>query len=577
MSAELWRGKRSERINMNPNSMKAALSASPVSLDSESRPTHATSSATTTSSLTEHADAENIFERREDFDPITGEVIESTNGQRSLFDLPTRELEQLTQLKRGSSKVAVSLAHSTDLDQVTTAAKIASCAQRIRLKDGRWMALNRCRSKVCAHCSNITSAKMTARLKSAMGYLGYAMKDEAHRDTAPHRLAIGLKVTLNAGESCSLDELRERLEILHDCFPRLCRITALKDQIVGYVRSTETVQSSNVDGLRCHPHIHALLLLRADSDIEKISKAIMRYWLRKMGTEHAKIGKLINVSASVKRSDIIELRSHTAADLLSWCRYATKGSYDLIGLSSHSGSQREAVQATAPDFWSAVEAATKRIRLISLGGELRRAAAEAQAEHERSERAKRRLEAVGPVPDVARDEDRVYSVASGQYVRAADHERWVEDAALSHRLSYAHPAPHFASLFQREYIAMMERAEAAHRLTLLHMLSAPEAPIPPRLKRASRELSDINTRKVRADYHEASEVEREPPQHGSPVAPSSSAPPATAQSAEPPSPPRETKPPITHRESLTIVSGTRGRVSGNSLAVVARRSDEVEP
>jgi len=518
-----------------------------------------------------------MFERHEDYDPITGEIIESADGQRSLFDLPTRELEQLTQLKRGSSKVAVSLAHSANLDQVTTAAKIASCAQRIRLKSGRWMALNRCRSKVCAHCSNITSAKITARLKSAMGYLGFAMRDEAHPDTAPHRLAIGLKVTLNAGESCSIDELRERLEILHDCFPRLCRITALRDQIVGYVRSTEIVQSASVDGLRAHPHIHSLLLLRADSDIEKISKAIMRYWLRKMGTEHAKIGKLINVSASVKRSDIIELRSHTAADLLSWCRYATKGSYDLIGLSAHSGSQREAIQATDPRYWAEVEAATKRIRLISLGGELRRAAAEAQAEHERSERAKRRIEAIGPVIEAARDEDRVYSVASGQYVRAADHGRWIADAALSHRLSYAHPAPHFASLFQREYIAMMERAEAAHRLTLLHMLSAPEAPIPPRLKRASRELSDINRTAVKADFHEVDEVEREPPQHGSPVAPSSSAPPATAQSAEPPSPPRETKPPITHRESLTIVSGARGRASGSSLAAVSPRSDEVEP
>lgn len=570
---------------MDSDNTKAAHSASPVSLNNEARSAHVVDHAAhsiviTGSSIgspSEHSTDANMFERHEDYDPITGEVIESADGQRSLFDLSTRELEQLTQLKRGSAKVAVSLAHSADLEQVTTAAKVASCAQRIRLKSGRWVALNRCRSKVCSHCANISSAKMTARLKSAMGYLGFAMKDEAHPDTAPHRLVIGLKVMLNAGESCEPHELRERLEILHDCFPRLCRITALKDQIVGYLRSTEVVQSSSVEGLRCHPHIHSLLLLRADSDIEKITKAIMRYWLRKMGTEHAKLGKLINVSASVKRSDIIELRSHTAADLLSYCRYATKGSYDLIGLSAHSGSQREAIQATAPDFWSAVETATRRIRMISLGGELRRAAAEAQAEHERSERAKRRIEAVGPVPEVARDEDRVYSVAAGQYVRAADHERWVTDAALSHRLSYAHPAPHFASLFQREYIAMMERAEAAHRLTLLHMLSAPEAPIPPRLKRASRELSDISIKKVRADYHEVDEVEREAPQHGSPVAPSSSPPPAAPRSAEPSPPPRETEPPIAHRESLTIVSGARGKASGSSLAAVSPRSDEAEP
>lgn len=570
---------------MDRNNTKTAHSASLVSLNNEARSAHVVDHAAhsiviTSSSIgspSEHTHDENLLTRREDFDPITGEVIESANGQRSLFDLSARELEQLTQLKRGSSKVAVSLAHSADLSQVSTAAKIASCAQRIRLKSGRWVALNRCRSKICSHCANISSAKMTARLKSAMGYLGFAMKDEAHPDTAPHRLVIGLKVMLNAGESCGLDELRERLEILHDCFPRLCRIAALKDQIVGYLRSTEIVQSSSVEGLRCHPHIHSLLLLRADSDIEKITKAIMRYWLRKMGTEHAKLGKLINVSASVKRSDIIELRSHTTADLLSYCRYATKGNYDLIGLSAHSGSQREAIQATDPRYWAEVEAATKRIRMISLGGELRRAAAEAQAEHERSERAKRRLEAIGPVPEVARDEDRVYSVASGQYVRAADHERWIEDAALSHRLSYAHPAPHFASLFQREYIAMMERAEAAHRLTLLHMLSAPQAPIPPRLKRVGRELSDTITRKVRADYHEADEVEREPPQQGSPVTGSSSPPPMARQSAEPSHRPREAEPPIAHRESLTIVSSARGRASGSSLAVVTRRVDEVEP
>jgi hypothetical protein len=511
---------------------------------------------------------ENTFERSESFDPVTGEIIERADGQLSLFDLTSRELEQLTQLKRGSSKVAVSLAHSSNLSQVNTAAKVASCAQRIRLKSGRWVALNRCRSKVCSHCANVTSAKMTARIKSAMGYLGVAMRDEAHRDTAPHRLAIALKVTLNAGESCELDELRERLEILHDCFPRLCRIAALKDQLIGYMRSTEVVQSSSVDGLRAHPHIHSLLLIRADSDIEKISKAIMRYWLRKMGTEHAKLGKLINVAASVKRSDISELRKHTAADLLSWCRYATKGSYDLIGLSAHSGSQREAMQATDPRYWAEVEAATKRVRLISFGGELRRATAEAQAEHERSERAKRRIEAIGPVAEVARDEDRVYSVAAGQYMRAADHERWVEDAALSHRLSYAHPAPHFASLFQAEYIAMMERAEAAHRLTLLHLLHAPQAPIPPRSKSLSRELSHINTRKARADHHEVDEVEREPPQHGSPV---------TLSSLAPPAPSRKTEPPIVHRESLTIVDSGRDKASGSSLAVVTRRDDEVEP
>jgi hypothetical protein len=418
---------------------------------------------------------------------------------------------------------------------------------------------------------------MTARLKGAMGYIGFALRDEAHPDTAPHRLVIGLKVMLNAGESCELSELRERLEILHDCFPRLCRITALKDQLVGYMRSTEVIQSSGVNGLRAHPHIHSLLLLRADSDIEKITKAIMRYWLRKMGTEHAKLGKLINISASVKRSDIIELRSHTTADLLSYCRYATKGSYDLIGLSAHSGSQREAIQATHPDYWSEVEAATKRIRLISFGGELRRATAEAQAEYERSERAKRRIEAVGPIPEIVRDEDRVYSVASGQYVRAADHERWAEDAALSHRLSYAYPAPHLASLFQREYIAMMERAEAAHRLTLLHMLSAPQAPIPPRSRPLSGDLCHIVTRKAKADFREVDDVEREPPQQGSPITSSSSPPPVAQQDAEPSRPPRGAEPPIAHRESLTIVSGTRGRATDNPMAAVTRRSDEAKP
>jgi hypothetical protein len=510
---------------MDPNNTKAAHGASLVSLNNEARSAqvvdHAAHSIVITGSSigspSQHSPEENTFDRGEDFDPITGEIIESAHGQRSLFDLPSRELEQLTQLKRGSCKVAVSLAHSAEISQVDTAAKVASCAQRLRLKDGRWVALNRCKSRVCPHCANVTSAKMTARIKSAMGYLGFAMRDEAHPDTAPHRLAIGLKVTLNGGESCDLKELHERLSILHDCFPRLCRTASLRDQLIGYVRSTEVTQSSSADGLKAHPHIHALLLLRADSDIEKIAKAIMRYWIRKMGTEHAKIGKVINVAASVKRSDISELRSHTVTDLLSWCRYATKGSYDLIGLSAHSRSQREAIQATDPRYWSKVEAATKRMRLISFGGELRRATAEAQAEHERSERAKRRIEAIGPVHEVARSEDRVYSVASGQYVRAADHERWIEDAALTHRLSYAHPVPHFGTLFQREYIAMVERAEAAHRLTLLHMLSAPQAPIPPRSKSLSRELSHINTRKVKADYHEAKEAEREPPQHGSPM------------------------------------------------------------
>lgn len=533
---------------MNPNNTKAAHGASLVSLDngaaSADDVAHAEQSPVITGSPSQHGPAENTFERGEDFDPVTGEIIERADGQLSLFDLTSRELEQLTQLKRGSCKVAVSLAHSTEISQVDTAAKVANCAQRLRLKDGRWIALNRCKSRVCPHCANVTSAKMTARIKSAMGYLGFAMRDEAHPDTAPHRLAIGLKVTLNGGESCDLKELPERINILHDCFPRLCRTAALKDQLIGYVRSTEVTQSSSADGLKAHPHIHALLLLRADSDIEEIAKAIMRYWIRKMGTEHAKIGKVINVVASVKRSDISELRRHAVTDLLSWCRYATKGSYDLIGLSAHSGSQREAIQATDPRYWAEVEAATKRVRLISFGGELRRATAEAQAEHERSERARRRIEAIGPISETARDEDRVYSVASGQYVRAVEHERWIEDAAITQRLSYAHPVPHFGTIFQREYIAMMERAEAAHRLTLLHMLSAPQASIPPRSKPLSRELSHINTRKVKADYHEAKEVEREPPQQGSPVR---------------------------GRQDLTAVVGDKRKVKAHPMAAVSPR------
>lgn len=509
---------------MIPNTTKAAHSASSVSPNNEASPSHNVSHTApesapvdiSTDQQAQHSPIEKSVEHGDNFDPITGEIIEHHDNQRSLFDLPSKELDQLTQLKRGASKVAISLAHSPEAEQVNTAAKVASCAQRLRLKSGRWIALNRCKSRVCPHCANVTSSKMTARIKSAMGFLGFAMKDEAHRDTAPHRLAIGLKVTLNTGESCELSELNERLSILHDCFPRLSRIAALKDQLIGYVRSTEIVQSSSADEPRAHPHIHALLLLRADSDIEKIAGAIVRYWIKKMRTEHNKLGKPTNAVASVKRSDIEELRSHSVSDLLSWCRYATKGSYDLIGLSTHSESQREAIQATDPAYWSKVEAATRRVRLISFGGELRRATAEAQAEHIRASRAKRRIEAVGPITETVRGDDQVYSVALSRYVKASEHERWIEDAALSSRMSYAHPAPHFASIFQREYIASMERAEAAHKLKLLLLLGAPQTPLKPSSKLTSGELSHISTRKVKADYHEADEIEREPPQNGSP-------------------------------------------------------------
>jgi len=205
----------------------------------------------------------------------------------------------------------------------------------------------------------------------------FTLLDEAHETHPANRRMIAVKVTLNSGEACSFDRLRDRLSALHKIWARLLRLTDIKEHLIGSLRASEITQSS-LD--KANPHIHGMLLMRVSTNLEEVSAIIRRYWPKAIKKEVIRVEKNRAHSAVKSVGSIEYTDTQTTHDVEGWIKYVTKGSYDFA-----KEKHRKDHSLTTRNYWIAADAAIKGMRMISFSGDLKDAV-NVVKEHERDER-----------------------------------------------------------------------------------------------------------------------------------------------------------------------------------------------
>lgn len=364
------------------------------------------------------------------FDAETGELIESdpvtspaNDDAESVRDLITsadpsapqliplapKELLTVTELKRASLKIGQALARSSDEEQASRGRTILICSEKLRSDRGHLRAMRRCKNKWCMSCNLAKQAKEVSRVTRAMNqYMSTRLAGDAHHLTHRNKQTVVLKFTLNAGEACRLDQVGRRIKMMNLALRNMAGARGLKDEVIGWFRSTEITQS---DSDHAHPHLHGALLLRLDSDIEQVKRAIRGYWpdrIAELLKDKSTGLKPITV-ASVQSLDCLE--ADTIEHLIAWVRYCTKGSYDLVGLSRHSRESRLAFEMTSDTYWQALDEQLNKAQLIGFGGDLRDAVRRAEEDY-KAERKREREQAGAPrrgrPPEITRQDDWLY-------------------------------------------------------------------------------------------------------------------------------------------------------------------------
>ena len=372
-----------------------------------------------------------------------------TQQTHPLFNLGTDNLNKLTQLKRGTQRVALALLGNQPSALITEAGiKMSSCADElIKDEQGRLRAKYRCKRPTCPHCLNVKGFKKRSQVLSALNALP-ALADEAPR--ASLRAIKVIKINLNGGSACTLDALPERLDAIHEGWGKLMRSRTISETSYGGMRATE-ITPSGID--RAHPHIHGFILVSAHSDTAEITDHIHRAWRRIMKRIYKRQGFPIPMlSASV--DGVEELTEQTTAHLEGWLTYITKGSFNLL---SNKGRTLHASATKA--YWQCVEAITAGRRMTSACGELRDALAKAKAEHE-IQRANRHIN-LTPSETVAVWCDREQGYIDPDQMTPPLNK-------LMSAVSYAEIHPNLSLIFQAEHTYHQTRAsEKARQRALL--------------------------------------------------------------------------------------------------------------
>jgi hypothetical protein len=298
------------------------------------------------------------------------------------------ELQRHAALKRHTvESTALSLLASTDTQSQQLYEKLLTCSEQITLRGDRVIHHQRCRHRLCALCQHIDASKRIAETKAALDYLDTPLYDDPLADSdAPKSTA--LKLTLNAGSTRPLSELRQLLKALHSAWSDLVSRTAIKRHTIGHQRATEITSSSEISGdLRANPHIHGTLLLAVQSDetpddIEQLVKIeVERLWPQII-KRHLIKQRLKPETISDSAQHIEPLWSRTNDDLYSWLRYSLKG---LAPSLTEEIARREMdTPSQLSEVWSTLNHAINGLRLVSRGGELK----EMIREHKATERAR---------------------------------------------------------------------------------------------------------------------------------------------------------------------------------------------
>ena len=330
-------------------------------------------------------------------------------------------------------KVSSSLFRSSKRAQYQASVITDNCGRFASKNEYGLVALNRCNRRTCPICATIKGKRLTNDIVKSLDQLAFTLLDECDENTPDNKKIIGLKINLNTGASPTLAELKVRLSVMHAVWARLLRTAKMREAVVGAYRSTEITQT---DSNHANPHIHGLLLVRADTDVDKLSSHTRFYWHKTLKRELKKAKHEASVSASCNQLE--PLYQHTKADVREWTRYATKGSYDY-----NKAEHREAQLKTTAEFWQTIDEATKGMRLTSLSGDLKEAVHlvrfQTQAEFD------------GVVHDYNRTH--AWSDTKGKYVTMWEYDPEVDDkkAPLCQSLPYTEQPAHFGLLFKAEY------------------------------------------------------------------------------------------------------------------------------
>jgi len=330
-------------------------------------------------------------------------------------------------------KVSSSLALSPKRSQHLASIALDNCGRFTTKTEHGHVALNRCNRRSCPICSAIKGKRLTNDIVKCLDQLSFLLLDECDENTPDHKRVIGLKINLNTGSSPSLLDLKTRLSIMHSVWARLLRTAKMRDSVIGAYRSTEITQT---DDDHANPHIHGLLLARANTDIEKLSNHVRYYWHRTLKRELKKAEHEANVVASCNQLE--PLYRHTKADVREWTRYATKGSYDF-----NKSEHRDSHSKTNAPFWQIVDDATKGMRLTALSGEIKQAVSLV--------REQTKTDFDGTIIDYSRTH--AWSDMKQTYITIGDYNPDIDDrkAPLCQSIPHTEQPSHFGTLFKAEY------------------------------------------------------------------------------------------------------------------------------
>jgi len=221
--------------------------------------------------------------------------------------------------------------------------------------------------------------------------------------------------------------------------------------MVGALRSTEITESVDVDStVKANPHIHGTLLLRMNSDTNKIITKIKNHWHKMTEESLYKQGSRSPKKDSTQCiQDISLLKSHTLEDCISWINYSTKGILKLKP--SINGTPN--FQNSSVEFWLSVDKAIKHMRLISTYGYLKESLLLVKEEIKLA-----KLSAPTPVAIDPTHEKLIWSDRTQTYIPESQYKDSDDKIGLlAQSLDRTKHHPMFAKLFRTEFNEAMKR------------------------------------------------------------------------------------------------------------------------
>ena len=338
------------------------------------------------------------------------QMLPITLTDKSLLD--TQRLKGIT-----TNQIAPSMLSGETDSYLQYATKLSTCADKISVSDGKTQATNRCKKRICALCSKINGAKWSKIIEESIHHLDVELtpipqtkpaelhnqnpsavlplatskmcQGTALKNTGELESAVAIHLTLNAGQTCPIHELKAVIKLLHSRWPRLLKQSSIRDYVKGSLRATEIVISditeanSSLDYTpRVNPHIHGTIILSIPAGVNTrewlghVTTKLYYYWVDMMQSGLEKAGIFDRV-VTRHAQKIAPLTTNDTLNLQRWMQYSTKGA--MTALAEQMGKENEKVfSEQVAQMWLAIESATKGQRLISTSGSLKMAVDEAK-------------------------------------------------------------------------------------------------------------------------------------------------------------------------------------------------------